>query len=164
MSLRQEIKDERSSHRSIYSYGRFGRFQMCGLAAAVEPEAAASVANGEWRRGNRRWNFWRWRRQSAVAHEARGGQYVHDGARAGVQRARAHLFRREEVVDKGPKPRPMWRSRTPTVPRPLGEVRRPSGHAYVDLEATGGLPAERLRGPTTSWNHTTRAELVALDG
>jgi hypothetical protein len=61
--------------------------------------------------------------QSAVAHEARGGQYVHDGARAGVQRARAHLFRREEVVDKGPKPRPMWRSRTPTVPRPLGEER-----------------------------------------
>ena len=89
---------------------------------------------------------------------------LHDGARAGVQRARAHLFRREEVVDKGPKPRPMWRSRTPTVPRPLGEVWRPSGHANVDLEAAGGLPAERLRGHPASWNHTSRAEQVARAG
>ena len=33
MSLRQEVKDGSSLRRSIHSYGRFDRFQMCGFTA-----------------------------------------------------------------------------------------------------------------------------------
>jgi hypothetical protein len=33
MSPRQEVKDGHSLHRSIHSYGRFDRFQMCGFTA-----------------------------------------------------------------------------------------------------------------------------------